>query len=108
MPTDPTNGDDPRASLDSESNADVATLALPARDSAAHEPDTTNMAKKIGRHVVLEQVGRGGMGSVYRAYDPKLQREVAWQESRKDVSRRREERREFTRMVQAQNKSKRW
>ena len=77
MPTDPTNGDDPRSSLDSESNADVATLALPARDSAAHEPDTTNMAKKIGRHVVLEQVGRGGMGSVYRAYDPKLQREVA-------------------------------
>ena len=31
----------------------------------------------IGRYVVLETIGRGGMGRVLRAYDPKLQREVA-------------------------------
>ena len=33
-----------------------------------------------GRYVVLEQVGRGAMGRVLRAYDPELHREVALKE----------------------------
>ncbi len=34
----------------------------------------------MSRYVVLEEVGRGAMGRVLRAYDPKLQREVALKE----------------------------
>ena len=31
----------------------------------------------LGRYVALEKIGQGGMGRVYRAYDPKLRRELA-------------------------------
>ncbi len=52
-------------------------------DSRGHaeevEPTPGTM---MSRYVVLEQVGRGGMGRVIRAYDPKLQREVAVKELR--------------------------
>ncbi len=32
---------------------------------------------KVGRYVVVDELGQGGMGRVVRAYDPKLRREVA-------------------------------
>ncbi len=43
--------------------------------SAKDEPPP--LGATVSRYVVLEEVGRGGMGRVLRAYDPKLQREVA-------------------------------
>ncbi len=31
----------------------------------------------LGRYVVIDELGRGGMGQVFRAYDPQLDREIA-------------------------------
>lgn len=38
----------------------------------------------FGRYVVIETIGKGGMGTVRRAYDPKLCREVALKVLRQD------------------------
>ncbi len=60
-------------------------------------------ATRIGRFVVLSRVGMGGMGVVYEAYDPRLDRRVALKVMRDDVvrSRRRKQQAQLLREARA-------
>src|SRR5689334_20742350 len=41
------------------------------------KPDELSNGALVGRYVVRRTIGRGGMGIVYEAYDPELDRTVA-------------------------------
>jgi tetratricopeptide (TPR) repeat protein/predicted Ser/Thr protein kinase len=55
---------------------EASTATALARPLAEAEGDLPRGAS-IGRYTVLSLVGRGGMGAVYAAYDPELDRKVA-------------------------------
>jgi tetratricopeptide (TPR) repeat protein/predicted Ser/Thr protein kinase len=44
---------------------------------ARSTPTRIERGAEVGRYVVLDQLGRGGMGVVYAAFDPQLDRKVA-------------------------------
>jgi tetratricopeptide (TPR) repeat protein len=62
-------------------SADGATLATTDHDglpAPRPQPGEERAAgTKLGRYTLLEPVGRGGMGIVYAAYDPQLDRRIA-------------------------------
>jgi tetratricopeptide (TPR) repeat protein len=55
--------------------ATIGELTPIARDAPPH-PELTR-GDTVDRYVVLDRIGAGGMGVVYAAYDPKLDRRVA-------------------------------
>ncbi len=52
-------------------------LTRTATVAAPKEGQNLTAATRVGRYMVLSKVGAGGMGEVYAAYDPKLDRRVA-------------------------------
>src|SRR5581483_8059691 len=58
------------------SDPNLATMSGPRAKSLKAEPALAR-GTQIGRYVVLDRVGQGGMGSVYAAFDPELDRRVA-------------------------------
>src|SRR5262245_42907915 len=63
---------DPRVSDDPELQATV-----PGLGRTSNPPDLRARGTPVGRYLVLQPLGAGGMGVVYTAYDPELDRRVA-------------------------------
>ncbi len=55
-----------------DATSDTASVSKPTGRRAAFKRGVC-----IGRYVVLDRIGEGGMGVVYKAYDPELERPVA-------------------------------
>jgi tetratricopeptide (TPR) repeat protein len=64
----------PASSTDPELHTQVLGTSTAA---TAEVHATLDLGTRLGRYMPIEELGRGGMGRVLRAYDPRLQREVA-------------------------------
>lgn len=70
--------------LDQTRTADTQTI-VDGRPLEVVARPFVELGATLGRYLVIEKVGEGGMGVVLRAYDPKLHREVALKQLHRDA-----------------------
>ncbi len=74
--TEPQENEQPAA--ETQATDSLATATLSPETLGSNRPwQELQRGDCLGRYLVLELIGRGSMGQVYSAYDPKLNRKVA-------------------------------
>src|SRR4051794_22363376 len=63
--------------MDDDQTATVHLVGEGRHPAASGALEALARGASIGRYVVLDRIGAGGMGVVYAAYDPELDRRVA-------------------------------
>ncbi|MEM9457540.1 MAG: SUMF1/EgtB/PvdO family nonheme iron enzyme [Myxococcota bacterium] len=86
------------APLPSGATVDVPGVAVPELDGVVNELDrqrvlqalfgTSNKTFELGRYVIMGTLGRGGMGVVFKDFDPALDRRVALKVLHSDLDQR--------------------
>jgi serine/threonine protein kinase len=80
-------------------------MANPDDSTKATESADKTQVKRLGRFEIMDELGRGGMGVVYRAFDPDMSRNVAIKVLRSDDSHSPDERAEVERRFDREAKA---